>query len=84
MVDGAIHFKGEIKGGFGTFHYQGKVVGDRIESFVVRRKERWYWTSSRKLSFIGIERPGETTFSAIQASKIGREALLGKLPEFCW
>ena len=79
-----IHFRGELKGGFGVFVYEGRIIDGQAIVDVVWSKERWYWTSGRDLAFEGSTIPGEYPYSSGEADQIAIEALLGKLPDFCW
>lgn len=79
-----IHFRGELKGGFGVFVYEGRIIDGQAIVDVVWSKERWYWTSGRDLAFEGSTIPGEYPYSSGAANQIAIEALQGDLPDFCW
>jgi hypothetical protein len=82
--EGETHFRGEMTGGYGTFVYSGKIINGKAVVDVFWEKKRWYWTSSRKLSFDGSLKSAEISVPANQASKKASDALMSKLPAHCW
>lgn len=83
-VDGGVHFIGEMQGDYGTFSYEGLVVDGQARVSVVWQKSRWYWTSSRALSFEGKRMTTSSPPSAIEIEKFAKEVLKRELPEHCW
>ncbi|NDW52799.1 hypothetical protein [Aliiroseovarius sp. PrR006] len=83
-VDGGTHFIGEMHGDYGTFKYEGLIVQGEANVSVIWQKSRWYWTSSRALSFEGRLAPDMSPPSALQVEQFAIEALKRELPEHCW
>lgn len=83
-VDGNVHFIGEMEGDYGTFNYEGLIVDDEIQVRVVWKKSRWYWTSSRTLSFQGNAMPQSKPLSAMEVEQFAIDVLKRELPEHCW
>lgn len=53
-LDDGIVFRGVLKSADrGTFVYEGRIRGDKIDVAINWRHERWYWTIDRDLRFVG-------------------------------
>jgi len=79
-----VHFRGELEGKFGIFTYEGRIIDGEAIVEVIWKMERWYWTSSRTLTFQGSTIPGETPYLSSKANQIAIDALKSELPDFCW
>lgn len=82
--EGETHFRGEMTSSRGTFVYSGKIINGKAIVDVFWEKKRWYWTSSRNLSFDGSLESADMSVPANQASKTASDALISKLPAHCW
>ena len=79
-----IQFQGEVNNGSGTFIYSGQIKNGRATVEINWSKKRWYWTSSRKLTFDGIDKDAEISYPSSKAARIATEALANGLPPHCW
>lgn len=74
-VGDAVHFRGEIAGHGGRFHYEGIVAGGRVRADVRWIKKRWYWTIDREFEFVGATRPADRAAPASEAVAAARAAI---------
>jgi len=77
-------FRGEMTSEFGTFVFSGQIKNGKATSELTWSRERWYWTSSNKLSFSGVVDKAQISYPASKASNIATKARMSKLPSFCW